>query len=105
MILTARKIVNLSLSIVILLSLSNSVIFQFADSIMDDVIEHAESSEMEKESESKKESEKKGIDDEFFGNLNLGRGTGLDKMYSLGNRMHCHSSTYLDISTPPPELT
>ena len=103
MILKLRKAINLCLVLIVLLSLSNSFIFQFIDSPIVDSIECADSSEGEREAE--KESEKKGVDDEFIGTLAFGQYTDMSKINS--ERTHCcfNSNAYIVITTPPPQFT
>jgi len=98
-----RKGLSFCLVIIVLLSLSNSFMFQFIDSSTIDSIEFVDESESEKETESEKDSEKESVE-EFMNIYAIGYFTSIDLMNFF--RSHCcnPSQEYIDILTPPPEF-
>jgi len=105
LILFARKAIRICVVLLMLLSITNGFIFQCIESTGFDFIEYTDFAEGETERESEKESEKEGIDDEFWKTANSEKYASLNQLINAGFHCYYRSNAYLDISTPPPELS
>ena len=84
-------------SVILLLSLTNTYVFQFLDSPVFDAIECTET-------DGESETEKEQIDDEYVRFILSSRHYSLDTSTLFEDMSINHDNAHMDIFTPPPEF-